>query len=186
MSKSRNRIMIISQKKGGPYPKSEQKRRVEEVYKLHFDYGYSRRKIADFLNINRGTINRDVMSLYNDIGTRRKDFDAESSVIKSIERFEIQRRRLRRELDNVESVKERIIIGKFIFDIDSKIANFEIRIAEAKKNIVSLAADLANKKMEQLKKNKRFVPRDIFWQVSTKARDKIMKIYNEDMKNMNL
>jgi len=186
MRKSRNRIMALSQKKGGPYPKSEKRKMVEEVYKLHFDYGYSRRKIADFLNISRGTINRDVMSLYDEIGTRRKHFDAGSSVMKSIERFEIQRRRLRRQLDSVESVKERIAIEKFIFDIDSKIANFEIRIAESNKNITSLAVILINEKMAQLKKNKRVVSGDILWEVSTKASDKIMKIYDEDMKNINL
>lgn len=174
--------MIVSQKKGGPYPKTEQKRRVEEVYKLHFDYGYSARKIAGFLNVNRATINRDIMSLYADAEKIRRHFNVEDIVIKQIERFEIQRRRLRRQLDNVDTLKERVIIEKFIFDIDIKITNFQIRIVEASKNITSFAAEVLNEKMEELKKYQRFIPSDIFWQVSEKARDKIMKIYNEDRK----
>ena len=63
--------MALSQeKKGGPYPKSEQRKRREEVFRLHFEYDYSARKIAEFLKINRGTINRDIMYWHADIAKR--------------------------------------------------------------------------------------------------------------------
>ncbi len=53
-------MALAQRKKGGPYPKSEKRKRLEEVHRLHFDYCYSARKIAEFLNVNRGTINRDI------------------------------------------------------------------------------------------------------------------------------
>ena len=56
-----------SKKRGGPYSKDEKRKRREEVYRLHFEYGYSARKIAELMKINRGTINRDIMFLYSDV-----------------------------------------------------------------------------------------------------------------------
>jgi len=100
--------MALAQKKmGGPYPKSEQRKRREEVYKLHFDYGYSARKIAEFLQINRGTINRDVMFWYADVTKKWRHVDPEFFVMRQIERFQIQRTRLRKQLDIAETNKEK-------------------------------------------------------------------------------
>ena len=45
-------------KKGGPYSKIERKKRQHEVAKLHFEYGYSARKISEMMKINRATIQR--------------------------------------------------------------------------------------------------------------------------------
>ncbi len=47
-------------RKGGPYPVQAKKLRRDEVFKLHFDYGYSARKIANMMEISRNTINSDV------------------------------------------------------------------------------------------------------------------------------
>ena len=41
-----SQTMSKSKKKGGPYPIHAKKTRRDEVFKLHFDYGYSARKIA--------------------------------------------------------------------------------------------------------------------------------------------
>ncbi len=46
--------------KPGPYTKFEKETRRDEVYRLHFDYGYSARKIADLMKINQKTINADI------------------------------------------------------------------------------------------------------------------------------
>ena len=54
--------MPKSEKNGGPYPIQAKKTRRDEVFRLHFDYGYSARKIADMLKINRNTINSDITS----------------------------------------------------------------------------------------------------------------------------
>ena len=44
-------------KKGGPYTKKEQDERRQEVFKLHFEKGYSASKIFEMLKVNRNTIN---------------------------------------------------------------------------------------------------------------------------------
>ena len=50
----------VKSKKGGPYTKQEQEKRRDEVFKLHFEYGYSATQISQMLKINRNTINSDV------------------------------------------------------------------------------------------------------------------------------
>jgi len=48
-------------KKGGPHTKQEIIDRKNEVYRLHFEYGYSARKIADLMKVNRNTVNGDAI-----------------------------------------------------------------------------------------------------------------------------
>ena len=175
-------MALAQKKKGGPYPKSEQRKRREEVYKLHFDYGYSARKISEFLKINRGTINRDVMFWYADVAKKWRHTDPEFFVMRQIERFQIQRTRLRKQLDIAETNKEKITIEKFLFDIDIKITDFQIRITEASKHAVFMAGKVINKILTEQEKYNRVISKDIFYEVSEKANDKIQKIYDEDMK----
>jgi len=174
--------MALVQKKGGPYTKSEKRKRLEEVYKLHFDYGYSARKIAEFLNINRGTINRDLMFLYADVAKKQKHFESDIYVTQPVERLEIQRTRLRKQLDVAETFRERITIEKFIFEINIKIANFQIGRSEVRKIMTRIAAELINEELHKQKKNKRVITQDVFWDVSEKAHNKIMNIFDEDRK----
>jgi len=174
--------MALAQKKGGPYPKDEQRKRRDEVYRLHFEYGYSARKIAEFLKINRGTINRDIMYWYAYIEKKWRHFDPVNFVMKQIERLELQRTRLRKQLENVESFQEKITIEKFILNLDVKIANFQIRIIEARRNIHRETAKNINEWFEKEKIGKRVIPTDILFEISGKAQEKIYKIYSEDMK----
>ena len=51
----------------GPYSKREKELRREEVYRLHFDYNFSARKIADMMKIQRNTINSDLTYIYSKI-----------------------------------------------------------------------------------------------------------------------
>ena len=43
----------------GPYSNQELEKRRDKVCQLHFEYGYSTRKIAKLMNVNRNTINGD-------------------------------------------------------------------------------------------------------------------------------
>ncbi len=174
--------MALAQKKGGPYPKDEQRKRREEVYRLHFEYGYSARKISEFLKINRGTINRDIMFWYANIEKKWRHTDPINFVMKQVERFELQRTRLRKQLDNVESFQEKITIEKFILNLDVKIANFQIRLVEAARNIQRRTANAINKRYEKEKSEKRVISVDELLDVSEKAGKRIYKIYREDMK----
>ncbi len=175
-------MKLAHEKKGGPYTKDEQRKRRDEVYRLHFEYGYSARKIAEFLKINRGTINRDIMYWHASIANKWRHLDPEIFVKNQIERLELQRTRLRKQLDNVESFQEKIIIEKIILDIDMKIANFQIRLVESTSNIHRKITDGINEWQEQEKSGKRVLLQDMFFEVSEKAYQKMYNIYREDMK----
>jgi len=175
-------MALAQEKKGGPYPKSEQRKRREEVYRLHFDYGYSARKIAEFLKINRGTINRDIMYCYANIADKWRHFDPEIFVRNQVERLELQRTRLRKKLDNIESFQEKIIIEKFIFNIDIKITAFEMRLGETALNNNRIVTKKINEWYGKEKNKFRVISPDILLRVSDKAYEKIFKIYNEDMR----
>ena len=173
---------LSQEKKGGPYTKDEQRKRLEEVYRLHFEYGYSARKIAEFLKVNRSTINRDVMYWYASNSNKWRHMDPTFFVMNQVERLELQRTRLRKQLDKVESFQEKIIIEKLILDIDMKIANLQLRVVESSKAMAKRFIDGINHNYEKEKSNKRVVSTDIFLEVSHKAQEKIIKIYKEDMK----
>lgn len=183
MRKQRSITMELEhEKKGGPYTKDEQRKRRDEVYRLHFEYGYSARKISEFLKVNRGTINRDIMYWYLNIAENWKHFDPEYFVANQVERLEIQRTRLRKQLDIVESFQEKIILEKLVFDIDMKIGNLQVRLVETKNKSHVLAANIINEQRQKDKHAKRVIPRGIYFEVSEKAREKINKIRSEDMK----
>ena len=173
---------VAHEKKGGPYTKDEQRKRLEEVYRLHFEYGYSARKIAEFLKVNRGTINRDIMYWHASISNKWRHLDPTIFVMNQIERLELQRTRLRKQIDKVESFQEKIIIEKLVLDIDMKITNFQIRLVEATSNIRRKTAEGINRWYEKEKGKNRVFASDIFLEVSEKAREKIIKIYEEDRK----
>ena len=97
------KLQSHSKKKGGPYSKDEKVKRQNEVHKLHFEYGYSARKISDMMKINRNTINGDIDYWYGKILTSPNVLEPELSVIVNIQRFEIQRSRLRESLDKAEN-----------------------------------------------------------------------------------
>ena len=176
-------MALAQTKKGGPYPKSEQRKRREEVYKLHFDYGYSARKIAEFLNINRGTINRDINNCFADVFQKWDREDPRLFVMNEIERLEIQRTRQRKYLDKVESDKERDKIEKFIFMITIQIVNIQIKLIEAKRNSHNFAINTINEWYEKKKSKNRVISSDTILEVSHKAHDKIYRIYKEDWKH---
>jgi hypothetical protein len=57
----------LKNKKGGPYNKADRHARRAEVYRLHFEFGYSAIRIADMMKINRNTINGDVSYWFDKI-----------------------------------------------------------------------------------------------------------------------
>ena len=175
-------MMELAHKKGGPYSKDEQRKRRDEVYRLHFEYGYSARKISEFLKINRGIINRDIMYWHANIVKKWRHLDPEIFVMMQVEKLELQKTRLRKQLDNVKSFQERITIEKFILDIDMKIANIQIRLVDAKSKIKSHAANQINRYFKEKKVKRRVMTPDVFVEVSDKALEKILKIYDEDIK----
>jgi len=167
-------------KRGGRYSKDEKVKRLDEVYRLHFEYGYSARKISELMKINRNTINADVDYWYAKILDSSNVLDPEFTITVNIQRFNVQRSRLRESLDNAENFQQRHAMEKMIFDINSKIINIHMNLANSIKRIHKLSTGYAN---NQLKKNGQSKQLMTFFDtisVSEKAKQKISKIIKED------
>ena len=115
-------------KKGGPYTKKEQDERRQEVFKLHFEKGYSAMKISETLNVNRNTINEDIKHWYSQLAQELKDLDLASWAIEQYHRLEAQRNRLVDELEKQENIQNKIGIEKLIFEVDNRLTQFVSKI----------------------------------------------------------
>src|SRR3989344_4922179 len=80
-------------KRGGPYSSKDKISRRNEVYKLHFDYSYSARKISEVMNINRKTINNDITFWYSKVLENWDYPDPEVWLLTNMENLEVQKRR---------------------------------------------------------------------------------------------
>ena len=125
----------IKSKKGGPYTKQEQEKRKDDVFNLHFEYGYSAVQIAKLLNVNRNTINEDIKYLYSELYDDTKSKYSKDWLDKQFTRLELQRARLRKELDGDLSLKDKLQIEKYITNIDLSISSFIVKIETSKKYI---------------------------------------------------
>ena len=169
-----------SKKRGGRYTKDEKIKRQNEVYRLHFEYGYSARKISELMKINRNTINGDIDYWYAKIKNNSNFLDPESTIMINFQRFNIQRSRLRENLDKAENFQQRHTIEKMIFDIDCKIINTQMKLTDSVKRIHDIKIDYLNTWLKKNGKDIRFMTLFDEISVSDKAYQKIYKIIKED------
>jgi len=114
-------------KKGGPYSKQDKDLRMDEVCRLHFEYGYSAKKISELMRVNRNTINSDIKQLYSTLETNWEKTSAASLLQGHVASVLAQKSRLREELDNTEKISEKLAIEKMILQVESKINQFQLR-----------------------------------------------------------
>ncbi|RDJ31121.1 MAG: hypothetical protein DWQ18_03955 [Crenarchaeota archaeon] len=120
-------MSLTEAKKGGPYTKNDREGRRNEVARLHFEFGYSARKIAETMKINPNTINADIQYLYNSIKeeTRQKRDDL---ILQQLGRLDAQRTRI---LEGItEGGENKVKLEKLLLDIDSKINDILMRISK--------------------------------------------------------
>ena len=170
----------MQRKNGGPYSKEDKNKRRDEVYRLHFEYGYSARKIAEMMNINRNTINRDIEYCYYKTGKNLKFFNVEKRIVTSLQRLDIQQSRLREQLDKATSNSERMAIERLIFDINSKILHVNQKLVESEIRTSAEATDSMNDFLKKEKLPGKFIALLDTLTVSTKAQEEIQKIIDED------
>ena len=136
-------------KKGGPYNKTDQDSRRNEVGRLYFEYGYSARKIAEMMKVNRNTINADIKYLYSNIKEEIKE-NSEDFVLRQIGRLEAQRNRIT-ECIRENNIDDKIKYEKLLLEIDYKINSVLSKInLESKENEQSLIG-LENDKVQEEK-----------------------------------
>jgi len=180
-----NKLFIPKElhRKGGPYNKNERLERRNEVHRLHFEYGYSAVKISKIMKINRNTINGDIDYWYSKIITNNSIYNPEYAVIITLQRFEIQRSRLREQLDKtISSYQERLAIERMIYEIDSKILQIYQRLTDSTRRVMDISTQRLNNWMKENKKPDRYMSLFDKIIVSEKAREKINKIIDEDKK----
>jgi len=136
-------------KKGGPYNKTDQDSKRNEVGRLYFEYGYSARKIAEVMKVNRNTINADIKYLYSNIKEEIKE-NCENFVLRQIGRLEVQRNRITDGIRENE-IDDKIKYEKLLLEVDSKINNLLSKInLESKENEQSIIG-LENDKVQEEK-----------------------------------
>ena len=167
-------------KHGGRYTKHEREIRRDEVYRLHFDYGYSARKISELMNINRNTINVDIDYWYSKIKENTNSLTPKYEILATLERMKAQRTRLRKQIDQIRDTSEKIVIERLLFDVDSKICYMYQRAIESKFVVHGLATQMMNNWLKRQKMTDRAVSYFDVFKVSEKAREKIAHIIKED------
>ena len=173
----------VQAKKGGPYSTQELEKRRTEVYRLHFEYGYSARKIAELMNINRNTINGDIKHWYSKVA-KSNDIQFESTIYPILERLDIQRTRIREYLDQAKTISEKITIEKSILEIDSKISQINEKLHFSSQRMLSYVVESLNHHFEQKNDKTRYVGIHEKLAVSNDSKIKIDKIISEDKKNL--
>ena len=167
-------------KKGGPYTKQEIIDRKNEVYRLHFEYGYSARKIADLMKVNRNTVNGDIDNWYSKIVQNFNMIDPSYAVMINLQRLDIQRSRLREQLDKTETFQEKLALERLILEIDSRILNTHNKLTSSTRNLIDYSTERMNNWMKVNKKDDRFLTSFDRISVSEKALEKIDKIIKQD------
>ncbi|WP_428325399.1 hypothetical protein [Nitrosopumilus sp.] len=175
-----------TKKRGGPYSKDEKIKRQNEVYRLHFEYGYSARKIAELMKINRNTINDDIIFWYVKIASSSELLNPENAILVSIQRFNVQRSRLRENLDKAENFHQKQAIEKMIFDIDSKILSIQLKLESSMIRVQKLGIDHLNNWLKKNKKDERYLTYFDTISVSEKAQQRISKIIKDDQKKIGI
>lgn len=171
-------------KKGGPYNKKDRLARRNEVYRLHFEYGYSAVKIANLMNVNRNTINGDIDYWYSKI-LKTNRLEPESYILINIKRLETQRTRLREDLDKATEIQEKIALERLIYELDSKILQIYFKIAGSHYRINKIATELANNVLKKNNIKGRYITFFDTISVSEKAQQRIKRIIKEDRSKAN-
>jgi len=172
-------------KKAGPYTKHDRNKRRNEVYRLHFDLGYSAVEISKIMKINRNTINSDIKYWYKSLSKEWEDNNSDSWIIKQINRFENQRTRLRKYLRQESEIKNKLKIEKMIFDIDYQIAQIVIKFQTTKEYNAEMISQDYNKLCKKYRIPESIIYGKTILQAKQSTIDKIFKLIAEDKKNVN-
>ena len=172
-------------KKGGPYSKLAKKSRRDEVFRLHFDCGYSSRKIAEMMNFSRNTINSDVGFWYSQLQKQDDKVSFEDWYNKLLYRLEAQRARFVEKLAGLHEIREILLVEKMIFDLDSRIVQTITKVQTSKQ----YAYDKYKKMVNQFLKEKGIDERFTLWgdlvQITSETDKKILELFKLDKNQRN-
>ena len=167
-------------KAGGPYSKQQRVKRRNEVFRLHFEYGYSARKISDIIKINHHTICSDLNFLYKQASY--------STIVKNMEewlyryeyRLESQRTRLMEQLDKTTSIDKKLSIERLVLDIDEKLANMSMKVATGPQKTTEYIVEHMNRYLKSTGSTERIVSPFEIMNLSYKTHAKIKSLIDEE------
>jgi len=149
---------------------------------IEADIGDINEKFDELMKINRNTVNGDLNYWYAKIIPDMSFFDPEYMVKVNLERLDIQRTRLREQLDKTDSFQERLSLERLIYEIDSKILHTYNKMIDSIRRVFDLSIQRTNNWLKENKKSDRYMTLFDTFFVSEKASEKINKIINEDKK----
>lgn len=172
-----------TRKPGGPYSKQERQKRQSEVFRLHFELGYSARKISEMMRVNRHTIDNDINQIYLQLDTEWNSYSFDSWLMKQNLRMEIQRTRLIEKLDKVSHFQEKMTLERMIMELDSRMINMVSKILHARQIMDDSIVERLNNYAKKNNLDARFVhSHDILELSNPKSAEKISQLIKEDKK----
>jgi DNA-binding CsgD family transcriptional regulator len=168
--------LVKPRQKSAPYTKLQRLTRRNEVFKLHFEYGYPASTIADMMKINRNTINGDISFWYSKIKLDVEKIDVNHWFGKQLYRLESQRTRLRKQLDKSLTIEQSLSVEKIIIDLDSRITNLYWKVATSDDPIHKKVQSNMNSYLKKMGMKHRMVSNFELNRIPKEEYDKITKI----------
>lgn len=166
----------FKRKNGGPYSKAERKTRLDEVFKLHFMYGWPANKIADSMKVNRHTIESDIKLLWKELGKGIFEPSWSAWIRRQLDRLEFQRTRLMEMLDKETDVDKKLSIERLILEIDNRIMHYTLSTFNNEIVTWARVTHRVNDFAEQKKLGTRWYSPFELIEVTSKQREAIDKI----------
>ena len=170
--------------KFAPYTRSQRRKRIMEVYKLHFEHGVPATRIAQLIKVDRNTINNDLKILYQEA---LNDYDPNNMSLddilqKQILRLETQRDRLGLYLSDVKDVNNKIAIERLIADIDFKLIGAIEKVYHKEGRFWDEIIKRINKIAENKKWDVRYTSLFELHKISTDSRKSLNKLMEDVLK----
>lgn len=167
-------------KKGGPYKKADRQKRLDEVYRLHFELGYSSAKISSMMGINRKTISSDINVWYRKLSQEWHYLNTDSLFMRQLKRFDEQRLKLLSMDDGKRSFAESFSLQKMIFEMDCKITSFLIKANWGEQMVVQEKVRSLNEYAKKANLNRAWSPKSDIVCTSNETMEKINQLIRED------
>lgn len=170
-------------KRGGPYKKEQKIRREEEVYRLHFELGYSASKIAEMMKVNRKTIISDINRFHDKLHYELYNIDLESMIMRQLRRLDLQRQRLMSMIGSNKVFSEGVSLEKLVFGMDCKILAFLVKMKWGEEYVFEEMIKRLNAHAKDEKMDLVWIPQGKIFGTTHQTRQKIRKLVKEDKKS---
>jgi hypothetical protein len=175
-----SQTMPKSEKNGGPYPIKVKKTRRDEVFRLHFDYGYFARKIADMLKVNRNTVNSDITYWHSQLQKDDDKISTDDWINKMLYRLETKRTRLMKKLDKATSVDDSLALEKMLYEVDIKIIQIVMKMQSTSQSVYDRTTNIFNSWLEENGYKERYVLWGQTLRVTSGTRKNINRLIESD------